>query len=128
MFALDGDRDTAFRKVRQAEEMAREAAWRVWALAGRASLAAAFGELGSAREHAAFATELSRDVEWASTSNEERVGLLLLVEVLAVTDSASAMATLATYDALVPMNPEHAVSSDPRLRALKNTFVEWFSA
>ena len=68
LFALDGDRDTAFRKIRQAEEMAREAAWRVWALAGRASLAAAFGEIGSAREHAAFATELSRGVEWGKTA------------------------------------------------------------
>ncbi len=120
LFALDGDRATAFRKIRQAEEMAREAAWRVWALAGRASLAAAFGELGSAREHAAFATELSRDVEWGKTTNEERVGLLLLAEILAVTDSTSATATLATYDALPPMNPEHAVSSDPRLGALED--------
>ena len=127
LFALDGDRDTAFRKIRQAEEMARETAWRVWALAGRASLAAAFGELGSAREHAAFATELSRDVEWAKTTYEERVGLLLLAEILAVTDSAAATATLATYDALprdesrVRRQQRSALSSAGRLRSWRGS-------
>ncbi len=120
LFALDGDRDTAFRKIHQAEQMAREAAWRVWALAGRASLAAAFGELGSAREHAAFATEISRDVEWGKTTYEERVGLLLLAEILAVTDPASASVTLATYDALPRMNPEYAGTGDPRFEALED--------
>jgi DNA-binding CsgD family transcriptional regulator len=121
LFALDGDRDTAFRKARQAEEMATETAWRVWALAGRAALAGAFGEAGSAREHAAFAVELAQRVRWADTTGEERVGLLLLAEVLAVTDSASATAILATYDALPgPMDPDHAFSSDPRLGALED--------
>ncbi len=80
LFAHDGDRDTAFRKMRRAEEMAPAAAWRVWALAGRAALAAAFDEHGSAREHAALATELSQSVDWSTTTGEERVALLLLAE------------------------------------------------
>src|ERR1700681_3816921 len=121
LFAHDGDRDTAFRKVRRAEEMATAPAWRVWALAGRASLAAAFGELGSAREHAALATELSAGVEWAATTGEERVGLLFLAETLAATDPAGAVTTLKTYDALSdPMDPDHAFSTDPRFRATED--------
>lgn len=121
LFALDGDRDAAFRNIRRAEDMAVEPAWRVWALAGRASLAAAFGELGSAREHAAHAVELSVNVEWGATTGEERIGLLLLAEILAVTDLAAATATMKTYDALShPMNPDQAGSSDPRVRALED--------
>lgn len=121
LFAHDGDRDTAFRLMRRAEEMASEPAWRVWALAGRASVAAAFGEVGSAREHAALATELSRGVQWATTTGEERVGLLLLAETLAVTDSDAATAILAMYDGVSGgMDPEHAFVSDPRFQALED--------
>jgi DNA-binding NarL/FixJ family response regulator len=121
LFAHDGDRDTAFRKMRHAEEMATDPAWRVWALAGRASMAAAFGELGSAREHAALGTELLASVDWTATTGEERVGLLFLAETLAVTDPAAAIATLKTYDALSdPMDPDHAFSTDPRFRAIED--------
>jgi DNA-binding CsgD family transcriptional regulator/tetratricopeptide (TPR) repeat protein len=121
LFAHDGDRDRAFRLMRRAEENATDAAWRVWALAGRASLAAAFGELGSAREHAALAAELSNTVEWAVTTGEERVGLLLLAETLVVTDPAAAIATLKTYDAMViPMDPDQAFSTDPRWPAMED--------
>jgi DNA-binding CsgD family transcriptional regulator/tetratricopeptide (TPR) repeat protein len=120
LFAHDGDRDTAFRKMRRAEEMASETAWRVWALAGRAAVAAAFGELGSAREHAALAAELSQSVQWATTTGEERVALLLLAETLTVTEPDVATAVLRTYDGIDgDMNPEHAFISDPRFGALE---------
>ena len=121
LFAHDGDRDTAFRMMRRAEEMAPDRAWRVWVIAGRASVAAAFGELGSAREHAALGTEIATSVEWTTTTGEERVGLLFLAETLAVTDPAAAVAMLRTYDALVdPMAPDHAFSTDPRLLAMED--------
>jgi DNA-binding CsgD family transcriptional regulator len=121
LFAHDGDRDMAFRKVRQAEEMATTPAWRVWALAERAALAAAFGELGSAREHAAVGAELVQTVEWSATTGEERVGLLYLTETLAVTDPAAAVATLNVYDALSdPMDPDRAFSTDPRFQAIED--------
>jgi DNA-binding CsgD family transcriptional regulator len=121
LFAHDGDRDTAFRLMRRAEETATDVAWRVWALAGRAALAAAFGELGSAREHAALAAELSTTVEWAGTTGEERVGLLFLAETLVVTDPTAAIATLKTYDAMVnPMDPDQAFSTDPRWPAMED--------
>jgi DNA-binding CsgD family transcriptional regulator len=121
LFAHDGDRDTAFRKMRRAEEMATGPAWRVWAIAGRASLAAAFGEWGSAREHAALGTELLESVQWSATTGEERVGLLYLAETLAVTDPAAAITTLKTYDALSdPMDPDHAFSTDPRFRNIED--------
>lgn len=121
LFAHDGNRDTAFRKMRRAEELASEPAWRVWALAGRAALAAAFGEFGSAREHAALATELADGVQWLTTTGEERVGLLLLAETLAVTDADTATRMLKTYDA-VPgeMDPANALRRDPRLQALED--------
>ena len=46
---------------------------------------AAFGELGSAREHAALGAELVPTVDWQqATRGEERIGLLLLAETLAV--------------------------------------------
>jgi DNA-binding NarL/FixJ family response regulator len=121
LFAHDGDRDTAFRKMRRAEEMASAPAWRVWALAGRASMAAAFGELGSAREHAALGAELAQGVEWNATTGEERVGLLFLAETLVVTDLAAAIAALTAYDALVdPMDPDQAFSTDPRFHAMED--------
>jgi len=121
LFAHDGDRDTAFHKMRRAEEMATAPAWRVWALAWRASMAAAFGELGSAREHAALGAELRDRVDWAATTGEERVGLLFLTETLAVTDLAAATATLRTYDSLPdPMDPDQAFSADPQLRAFED--------
>ena len=120
LFAHDGDRDTAFRKMRRAEEMAVDVAWRIWALANRASLAAAFGELGSAREHAALATELSASVEWSATTGEERMGLLFLAEIATVTDPPAAVVAMETYDTLPAMDPGQAVSTDPRLRAFED--------
>ena len=121
LFAHDGNRDMAFRKMRRAEEMAATPAWRVWALGGRAAMAAAFGELGSAREHAALGYEIAGGVEWTATTGEERVGLLFLTETLVVTDPAAAGATLKTYDAVSePMDAEHAFSTDPRLHAMED--------
>ena len=120
LFAHDGDRDTAFRKMRKAEEMAAAPAWRVWSLAARGGLAVAFGELGSAREHAALATEILHGVDWNATTGEERIGLLLLIEVCSVTDPPAARATLETYDALPAyIDPGNVISTDPRLGALE---------
>jgi DNA-binding CsgD family transcriptional regulator len=120
LFAHDGDRDTAFRKMRRAEEMAAAPAWRVWALAARGGLAAAFGELGSAREHAALANEIAHRVDWSATTGEERIGLLLLAEISTVTDPSAATAALETYDALpAPIDPGNVISTDPRLGALE---------
>jgi DNA-binding CsgD family transcriptional regulator len=121
LFSLDGDRDAAFRKMRTAEDMAPAPAWRVWALAGRAFLAAAFGEPGSAREHAAVATEIAHTVDWNATTGEERVALLLLAEVLTAVEPPAATAVLKMYDALPrPMDPGQAMSGDPRLRAFED--------
>ena len=119
-FAHDGDRDTAFRKMRRAEEMAAAPAWRVWTLTARASLAEAFGERGSAREHAALAKEIAQGVDWSVTMGEERIALLLLAEISAVTDPPAARAALETYDALAaPIDVGNIISTDPRLGALE---------
>ena len=120
LYAHDGDRDTAFRKMRTAEEMAAAPAWRVWALAARGGLTSAFGELGSAREHAAHAYEIAQGVDWNATTGEERIGLLLLAEISTVTDAPAARAVLETYDALpTPIDPGNVLSTDPRLGALE---------
>lgn len=122
LYAHDGDVANAFRKVREAESIAaaRGAAWHAWALANRAGIADAFGELASAREHAAHAVELADSVAWDATAGEERVGLLLLAEVLASTDPLAAVSVLRRYDALTSsMRSDEVFSDDPRLSVLE---------
>lgn len=119
LFAHDGDRVNAFRKMRLAHAAAPSDPWRVWALASRAAMAIAFGELGSAAEHAAEAADLMSGIDWGGTAGEERIGLLLLAEVLTVTEPDNASSVLARYDALKPMSNDQVLSDDPRRAALE---------
>jgi DNA-binding CsgD family transcriptional regulator/tetratricopeptide (TPR) repeat protein len=119
LHALDGDSVAALALMRQADDLAPTAAWRVWALAQRAGLALAFGEANSAQDLAAQAQALVRDVDWEATEGEERVGLLLLAEVLASLSPALAPALVARYDGLPPLSRNHVLADDPRERALE---------
>ena len=105
--------------MRGADDLAPTAAWRVWTLAQRAGLALAFGETNSAYDIAVQAQALVRDVEWEATQGEERVGLLLLAEVLASLSPAAAPALMARYDGLPPLSRNHVLADDPRQRALE---------
>ncbi len=100
LFAFEDDRRGAYRSVRAARRLAPTQAWCVWALANTANIALAFGEHGIAADFGAEALEIAARVEWPSTTDEERVGLLFLAEALAVTDPVAAVETLGRYDAL----------------------------
>jgi DNA-binding CsgD family transcriptional regulator/tetratricopeptide (TPR) repeat protein len=118
LYALDGDPLSALALMRQADDLAPTAAWRVWALAQRAGLALAFGEPNSARDLAAQAQSF-RDIDWEATEGEERIGLLLLAEVLASLALPAAPALVARYDGLAPLNRNNVLAGDPRERALE---------
>ncbi len=120
LYAHDGDAASAFRQVRRAEDAVPSPDWRVWALANRAAVAYAFGDVASAREHAAHALEIAERVDWNVTAGEERVGLLMLAQVLASTDPLAAVTILRQYDTLTSTIPADEVfSDDPRLDVLE---------
>jgi DNA-binding CsgD family transcriptional regulator len=100
LYAFDGDRRNAYRKVRICEVLAPGDPWRVWALANRANIAIAFADVDVAAEFAAHARDIADTVDWDATSDEERVGLLFLAEALAVTDPLSAVALFRQYEEL----------------------------
>jgi DNA-binding NarL/FixJ family response regulator len=121
LYALDGDHALAFRTIRDAERIAEATspAWHVWALATRATITAAFGELASARILADDAAALTLAVDWNKTRDEERTGLLRLAEAFAGVDASSARTALTRYEAIVtPMDATRVLrdgARDPRL-------------
>ncbi len=100
LYAFDGELKPAYRRARIAENLAPSAAWGCWALANRAQIAAAFGDDDIAAEFAAEALEIAERTHWNEISDEARVALLLLAEVLATTDPLSAVLVLQRYDEL----------------------------
>jgi tetratricopeptide (TPR) repeat protein len=102
LYAHDGDRERAFRNIRLAERLAPDEVWRTWALAGRAAIANAFGNVDSAREHAAEAAEIAQLVDWETTTGEGRIALLFLVEVLVMTNAPLALSVYKQYTKLKP--------------------------
>ena len=119
LYAHDGDSVNALRLMREADESAPTVAWTVWVLAQRAGVALGFGERANAHDFAAQALAFARAVEWDATQGEERVGLLLLAEVLATLAPATSTALIARYDALPPLSRNQVLAVDPRLRALE---------
>lgn len=108
LFAFDGDRRGAYRSVRLAHALAPDDRWRVWALAHRAKVSAAFDDHAWAAEFAAEARELSEDLDWNATDGEERLGLLHLAEALAQTDPLAALQVFERYEALTS-RPDRAL-------------------
>jgi DNA-binding CsgD family transcriptional regulator len=100
LYAFDGEKDRAFELARLAQRLAPTPAWTVWALANRAHLKAAFGDLVSARELGADAFETVSTIDWNGYCGEERMALLLLAQTLAVTDPQGAVTVLSLYDDL----------------------------
>jgi DNA-binding CsgD family transcriptional regulator len=123
LYAFDDDRRNAYYKVRLAEDLAPNPAWRVFALANRAKIAAAFDDVDIAREFATQALELVEAVDWNATSDDERFGLLHLAEILARTEPLSAVEVLRRYDALTTnIDRSLLFTNDIRLWILE-TFV-----
>jgi DNA-binding CsgD family transcriptional regulator/tetratricopeptide (TPR) repeat protein len=100
LYAFDDDQTKAYRQVRIAEDLAPNTAWRMWALANRANIALAFGDLPIGRELAEQAREIADALDWNDTADEERVGLLFLAEALTVTDPLRSVEVLRRYDRL----------------------------
>ncbi len=123
LYTLDGNKQQAYRCVRVAEDLAPTTAWRMWALAGRASVALAFDDVAIAGEFAQQAIEIVESVEWNATADEERVGLLLLAEVLATTMPLAAVSTFTQYSGLSSeLDRSLLFRSDVRLW-IEETFV-----
>jgi len=123
LYTLDGERADAYRAIRIAEDLAPTAAWRVWALAGRASIALAFDDLAIANEFAVHASEIAETVDWNATADEERYGLILLAEVLASTMPLAAVSTWTKYASITTqLDRSLLFRSDVRLW-IEETFV-----
>ena len=98
LYALDGDKREAYDLGRVAESLAPNDAWRVWVRANRALLSVAFGDAEIAYVCARDAEQLVQTVDWDSTADEQRIGLLLLTEALARTDPPHASAIFERYE------------------------------
>jgi DNA-binding CsgD family transcriptional regulator/tetratricopeptide (TPR) repeat protein len=123
LFAFDGDRRNAYHRVRVCEDLATNQSWRLWALANRAQLAAAFGDLDIADTFATQGLEIVDRVDWNTTTNEERVGLLLLAEALATTSPLSAATVLRRYDELTSQIDRSLLFHDDVRLWILETFV-----
>ena len=119
LYALDGNKKAAFRKVSDGICIAPTPAWRVRALASGAAVYHAFGEAGGALVFADDAMTIVDSVSWSATTDEERIGLLRLAEVCAAVNPEAAPTMLARYDAVASsMDPTRLLrdrDADPRL-------------
>jgi tetratricopeptide (TPR) repeat protein/DNA-binding CsgD family transcriptional regulator len=119
LYALDGSHVKAIRKSMDAIDCAPSSAWRVWALAAGATLCEALQETANARCLAEDAEKLAAAIDWNSTVDEERIGLLWLAEVCAIVDPSVAVSVLGRYDGVTSAMGSTRVlrdaDSDPRM-------------
>ena len=124
LFAFDGERRRAYRLGRLSEALAPTEPWRAWALANRANIALAFGDVDVAATFADHAFEIARKTDWNKTTDEERVGLLFLTEALVVTDPQGALDSFQLYlDLTTEIDRSLLFSNDVRLWIVE-TFVQ----
>ncbi len=106
-YALRGDYFNAFRYLKKSMAFAPSPAWQTIATADRAYLARCLNEERWARQELSEAEELAEAVDWRTTRNEERIGLLLLAEMFATVDVGRAAQYMALFrdlgDLRVPM-------------------------
>jgi DNA-binding CsgD family transcriptional regulator len=120
-YALDGDAQAALRCMRAVVSAAPTEPWKVFGLAGRASVSAAFGETENARDHAMHAVEIAQRIDWQATHGEERFALVLLAEALAPLDPQEAARVLARFDAVTSkLDDLQFARTDPRKTALQS--------
>jgi DNA-binding CsgD family transcriptional regulator/tetratricopeptide (TPR) repeat protein len=118
-YALRGDYFNAFRFLKQSGTFAPSAAWRAYALLDRAYLARCVNEARWSRQELDEADEVAQHVDWHTTRNEERYGLLLFAEMFAPIDSGKAARYTALYHELGELQaPFLLYSKDERLHAL----------
>ncbi len=117
--ALQGDGLGCFRYLRAAQLAAPSAAYSVIVLLDRAYFAGTLGEERWAANELASAEELAGGVDWDATTEDERVGLLLLAQLSAPLDSTRAAYYLARFKNLGRLRSNlHHFAFDRRLDAI----------
>jgi DNA-binding NarL/FixJ family response regulator len=117
--ALDGDEFSAFRRLKEAVAITASPAWRVAALADRASLATAFREERWAAQELRDAHELAASIDWAAVEGEEKLALPVLAELFSAREPATAMHYAATFKSSKTFSPILSSNSDRRVEALE---------
>lgn len=118
--ALDGNELSAFRRFRQAAELAPSELWRVQCISDRATLARATGERAFALDQLYAAHDLASNLSWNDAVEEDRITLLNLAELFGDVDAALAQRYLAQFRSLrTPMDRRMGFANDERVRALE---------
>lgn len=118
--ALDGNELAAFRRFRQAADLAPNDLWRVQCMADRATLARAAGERAFALDQLYAAHDLASRLSWSDAVEEDRIVLLTLAELFGDVDGAIAQRYLAQFRSLrTPMDRRMGFANDARVRGLE---------
>jgi DNA-binding CsgD family transcriptional regulator len=119
--ALGGNELAAFRRFRQAADLAPTEFWRVQCIADRATLARATGERAFMLDQLYTAHELASRLSWNDATEEDRISLLTLAELFGDVDGALAQRYLAQFRSLrSPMDRRMGFADDARVRALES--------
>jgi DNA-binding CsgD family transcriptional regulator len=118
--ALAGNELAAFRRFRQAADMAPSDLWRVQCISDRATLARATGERAFALDQLYAAHDLATRLSWIEAVEEDRITLLNLAELFGDVDGAMAQRYLAQFRSLrIPMDRRMGFFNDARMRGLE---------
>ncbi|HKU68589.1 MAG TPA: helix-turn-helix transcriptional regulator [Candidatus Baltobacteraceae bacterium] len=118
--ALSGNELSAFRRFRQAADLAPSDLWRVQCISDRATLARATGERAFALDQLYAAHDLASRLSWSNAVEEDRITLLNLAELFGDVDGALAQRYLAQFRSLrTPMDRRMGFSNDARVRGLE---------
>lgn len=118
--ALSGNELAAFRRFRQAADLAPNDLWRVQCISDRATLARATGERAFALDQLYAAHDLAARLSWSNAVEEDRITLLNLAELFGDVDGALAQRYLAQFRSLrTPMHRRMGFANDARVRALE---------
>lgn len=118
--ALEGDELAAFRRFRQAAELAPSEIWRVMCIADRASLAQATGERAFMLDQLYTAHEIASSLSWNDAVEEDRIALLTLAELFSEIDAALSQRYLAQFRSLrAPLDRRMGFANDARVQALE---------
>jgi DNA-binding CsgD family transcriptional regulator len=118
--ALSGNELSAFRRFRQAAELAPSDLWRVQCISDRATLARATGERAFALDQLYAAHDLASRLSWSDAIEEDRITLLNLAELFGDVDGALAQRYLAQFRSLrTPMDRRMGFANDARVRGLE---------
>lgn len=118
-YALRGDYFNAFRYLKKSTAFAPSRAWQTIATTDRAYLARCLSEERWSRQELSEAEELAESVDWRTTRDEERIGLLLLAEMFAGVDVGRAAQYMALFRDLGDLHTPNLLYAhdDNRLQA-----------